>query len=103
MGLKINLFLSMLPGWSSLAKQFAIGHFMAPINIFSVHHTAVKQGYGGLTYRERMGGLPRGPLALYGLIPALMSVWISFILGGLLCLPGFCNVARRLRDLLNTR
>jgi len=97
-----NMFWTMLPGYSQLAGQICLPHFMAAINVHAVHHTAAHEGYSGLVYRERMGGLPNGPLSLYGLIPTL-TCSLGFLFGGLLVpLPGFSTVAKKLRDILNT-
>merc|ERR550537_1858695 len=49
-----NSIWTMVPGYDSNAKCFALPHFMAPININVVHRTAALEGYGGLVYRERM-------------------------------------------------
>lgn len=100
--LQSNLFWSMLPGYSSLAGQFCVPHFMAPVNVNTVHHTAANQGYGGIEYRERMGGLPRGPLSLYGFLPALGGVAGASLLLLLAPLPGFSTFALKLRDQFNT-
>jgi hypothetical protein len=97
-----NLFWSMLPGYSSLAGRFCVPHFMAPINVHVVHHTAAKECYGGLEYRERMAGLPTGPLSLYGLVPTLMSVGVGFSLAILAPLPYFSSAVLKLRDWINT-
>lgn len=69
--LSSNLFWSMVPGYSPLAKQFCLPHFMAGINTNVVHRTACHEGYAGLKYRERLGGLPNGSLSLFGLLPTL--------------------------------
>lgn len=100
--LKRNLFWSMMPAYSPLAGQFCLPHFMAPVNVNSVHHTAAKEGYGGIEYRERLGGLPRGPLSLYGLIPTLIGVGTACMLFVLAPLPGFSSLALKLRDHFNT-
>jgi short subunit dehydrogenase-like uncharacterized protein len=100
--LKKNLFWTMCPGYSQLAQQFCIPHFMAPINIYNVHRTAVSEGYGGLEYRERMAGLPRGTLSAWGLVPVFISVIATLLLGLFAALPGFAAMARNLRDRYNT-
>lgn len=97
-----NLFWSLVPGYSSLAGQFCVPHFMAPANTPTVHHTAERRGYGGIVYRERLGGLPRGLLSLYGLIPMLMSVGVMALLCILALLPYHSVIVKRLRDRYNT-
>lgn len=74
---------------------------MAPCNVFVVHHTAAREGFGGIEYRERMAGLPRGPLSLYGLIPTLLSVGLLLIIGLLAPLPYICSIVKKLSDSLN--
>jgi len=69
--MRSNLLWTLCPGYSSLARKFCLPHFMAPVNVQAVHYTAAREGYAGLSYRERLGGVPSGPLALYGLLPAL--------------------------------
>lgn len=97
-----NLLWTMLPGYSSLAGQFCLPHFMAPINVNVVHRTAATEGYGGLEYRERMGGLPKGLASLYGLVPSMMGVGASLLLAVTLPLPYFSTMVLKLRDTLNT-
>jgi len=100
--LKKNLFWTMCPGYSQLAQQFCIPHFMAPINIYNVHRTAVSEGYGGLEYRERMAGLPRGTFSARGLVPVVLSIVGTTWLALFAALPGFAAMARNLRDRYNT-
>jgi len=69
--MRSNLRWTMCPGYSSLTRRVCLPHFMAPLNMQAVHYTAAREGYAGLAYRERMGGMPKGPLSLYGLLPAL--------------------------------
>jgi len=97
-----NLFWSMVPAYSELAGQFCIPHFMAPINVNVVHRTAAKEGYGGIEYRERMAGLPRGPMSLYGLLPTMMSMSVVSILVCLAPLPYFSAAVKKMRDSFNT-
>lgn len=99
--LRRNLFWTMVPSYSALAKQFCLPHFMAPININIVHRTASAEGYGGMVYRERMGGLPSGPASLYGLVPTLMGAGGSLILALLVPVPYFTTALLKLRDTFN--
>eukprot|EP00927_Polykrikos_kofoidii_P022163 TRINITY_DN2074_c0_g1_i2.p1 TRINITY_DN2074_c0_g1~~TRINITY_DN2074_c0_g1_i2.p1 ORF type:complete len:467 (+),score=82.76 TRINITY_DN2074_c0_g1_i2:63-1463(+) len=96
-----NAFWTMIPGYSRLAGQFGIPHFMAPINVYTVHHTACKEGYGGLVYRERMAGLPRGLLSLYGFVPSLLGLCVCFLLGVAMAMPGGLKTFVWLRDKFN--
>jgi len=95
--LKKNLFWTMCPGYSQLAGQFCLPHFMAPINVHAVHYTAAKEGYGGLEYRERIGGLPRGVLSLFGLLPMLFGLSGTILVLLLLLFPGASAMALKLR------
>jgi len=97
-----NLTWSMCPGYSSLGGQFCLPHFMAPINVNAVHHTAAKEGYGGLVYRERLAGLPKGALSLFGLLPTLIGAFGSLVLVLLMALPGFSTCALKLMEKFNT-
>merc|ERR1712232_1145888 len=97
-----NLFWTMCSLYSPLSGRFCLPHFMAPINVNVVHHTAAKEGYGGLEYRERMGGLPRGPLSIFGLIPTVLGLSAGFFLSWCVPLPYFSTIARMLRDKINT-
>lgn len=96
-----NLFWTMVPGYSALAKQFCLPHFMAPINVNVVHRTAAAEGYGGMIYRERMGGLPSGPTSLYGLFPTLMGVGGGLLLGLMVPVPYFSTALLKVRDTFN--
>lgn len=96
-----NSLWTMCPGYSSLAGHFCLPHFMAPINIKVVHRTAASEGYGGLEYRERMGGLPSGLLSLYGLVPTCMGVAGAMVLGLLVALPYSTSAILKLRDTMN--
>mmetsp|Transcript_97966 Transcript_97966/g.204355 ORF Transcript_97966/g.204355 Transcript_97966/m.204355 type:complete len:455 (+) Transcript_97966:103-1467(+) len=96
-----NLFWSMCPGFSTLAKQFCLPHFMAPINVNVVHRTAAQEGYGGLVYRERMGGLPDGFMSLFGLLPTLGGIASGLLLGFFLPLPKSTSVILWIRDRFN--
>lgn len=99
--LRNNTFWSMCPGYSPLAGQFCLPHFMATINTFTVHYTAAKEGYGGFVYRERMDLGRMGPLSLFGLLPMLMGIGGSMVLGAAVALPGFCTMASNIRDRVN--
>jgi hypothetical protein len=99
--LKNNFFWTMIPGYSGLAGEFCLPHVMASINTHTVHHTAAKEGYGGLIYRERMNGLPNGLLSLYGLVPTLTGVLAASLLGVFIALPGGLKTAVWLRDRYN--
>lgn len=100
--LKRNLFWTLCPGYSRLAGQFCLGHFMAPCNVHAVHFTAAKAGYGGLVYRERMAGLSRGALSLFGLLPMLIGAAIGALVALSVALPFASKVILKLRDLINT-
>eukprot|EP00930_Biecheleria_cincta_P015546 TRINITY_DN12928_c0_g1_i1.p1 TRINITY_DN12928_c0_g1~~TRINITY_DN12928_c0_g1_i1.p1 ORF type:complete len:464 (-),score=98.26 TRINITY_DN12928_c0_g1_i1:65-1456(-) len=96
-----NLFWTMVPGYSALAKQFCLPHFMAAINVNAVHRTAAAEGYGGMIYRERMGGLPSGPACLYGLVPTLMGVGGGLLFALLVPVPYFTTALLKIRDTFN--
>eukprot|EP00444_Apocalathium_aciculiferum_P022134 CAMPEP_0183439074 /NCGR_PEP_ID=MMETSP0370-20130417/77779_1 /TAXON_ID=268820 /ORGANISM="Peridinium aciculiferum, Strain PAER-2" /LENGTH=469 /DNA_ID=CAMNT_0025627439 /DNA_START=74 /DNA_END=1481 /DNA_ORIENTATION=+ len=96
-----NLIWSMCPGYSSLAGQFCLPHFMAPININVVHRTAAQEGYGGLVYRERMAGLPTGLMSLYGLVPTICGIAGGLLLALFLPLPYSTSAIVKLRDTFN--
>lgn len=96
-----NLIWTMCPGYSSLAGSFCLPHFMAPINIKVVHRTAAQEGYAGLVYRERMGGLPNGLFSLYGLVPSLMGMAGALFLGAFLSMPFATRAILKLRDTVN--
>jgi len=97
-----SLIWSCIPGYSWLAGHFCVPFFMAPINVVSVHITAAKEGYGGIAYRERFGGLPKGFLSLFGLIPTLVSILLTVGFVLLLPLPGVTTLIRKIRDIFNT-
>eukprot|EP00927_Polykrikos_kofoidii_P056517 TRINITY_DN50620_c0_g1_i1.p1 TRINITY_DN50620_c0_g1~~TRINITY_DN50620_c0_g1_i1.p1 ORF type:complete len:493 (+),score=87.09 TRINITY_DN50620_c0_g1_i1:81-1481(+) len=99
--LKKNSFWTMIPGYSRLASQFCLPHFMAPVNVHTVHHTASREGYGGLIYREWTGNLHCGLLSLYGLLPVFLGVLVYFIFGLFLAMPGGLKAAVWLRDTFN--
>lgn len=100
--LKRNLFWTMCPGYSSLAGQFCLPHFMAPTNIHAVHQTAAKEGYDGLQYRERQAGLPSGAFSLFGLLPTLLAICGAPLIFLFLALPGSSKLALKLRDGINS-
>jgi len=100
--LSSNLFWTMVPGYSKPAGQFCFAHFMAPINAHSVHRTAVQEGYAGLEYRERMGGVPSNVLTLWGLGPLLGGMGAAAASGMMLMLPYATTVTYKMRDLINT-
>lgn len=95
-----DLFWTMWPGYSPLAGRICFPHFMAPINVVTVHHTAAKEGYGGLVYRERVR-LSDGPTSLYGLIPAMVWTVSALLFGFFLALPGSSPMTAGLRDYFN--
>lgn len=67
-----------------------------------VHHTAAKEGYGGIEYRERLAGLSSGAASLYGLIPTLLGAGASVVLCALMVLPYSSSAALKMRDWINT-
>jgi len=48
-----------------------------------------------------MGGLPNGPLSLYGLVPTVMGLFGTLCLSLLVPLPYFSETGRNIRDRFN--
>jgi len=95
-----NLLRTMLPGYSPLARGLCLPHFMAPINLRTVHRTAALEGYGGIVYRERAGPTPSTG-TLFGAVPTVVGAGVLLTLAAVAAIPYACKIIRSVRDSVN--